>query len=235
MSDNELKVLRQEYKYVLPMDLFFLIKGDIEKIMQMDSHSPVNGYVINSLYFDSVNNIDFATKLSGTEVRKKIRLRTYEGSDIYKIEIKQKIGSLQQKESVLISSTDAKELIKGNYTALISYFDKTTSAKKIYKSMELGCYRPVNYVQYQRLAYVNSFCDTRVTFDFNVKASEVDFTFFEENRTLLPVLDNSVILEVKFSGKLLGYISDILAKYNITQSSYSKYCSSRQLFYDFNY
>lgn len=235
MGEYELKTLRQEYKFVLPIELALLIKGDIERIMQLDSHSPVGGYIINSLYFDSINNIDFATKLSGTEIRKKIRLRTYDGSNIYKIEIKQKMGNLQQKESVLIDTEDAKSLTSGDYTVLMKYFDKTDSAKKIYKTLEMGCYTPVNYVQYQRIAFVNPFCDTRVTFDSNIKASEVDFTFFEDNKTLIPIMDDRVVLEVKFSGKLLGYISDILAKYNITQSSYSKYCSGRQLFYDFNY
>ena len=60
--------------------------------------------LIRSLYFDSLDDDDYYSKLNGEYVRKKIRLRTYDvSSNKVKLEIKQKIDIHQLKESLVIS------------------------------------------------------------------------------------------------------------------------------------
>ena len=49
------------------------------------------GYMIRSMYFDSINDDDYYEKLSGEVNRKKIRLRIYDKEgELVKLEIKQK-------------------------------------------------------------------------------------------------------------------------------------------------
>ena len=43
------------------------------------------------------------------------------------------------------------------------------------------------------------------------------------------------VLEVKYSGKLMGFLSALLAQFHLTQGTFSKYCAGRPIFYDFNY
>lgn len=45
--------------------------------MTLDSHSSDDGYTIRSLYFDSLEDVDWQEKEDGVEIRRKIRLRNY--------------------------------------------------------------------------------------------------------------------------------------------------------------
>ena len=101
MSDTVLSVFRNEKKYLIPYSTALSIRGKLDGILFRDSHSKTSGYVVRSLYFDSVNNIDYMTKLAGVERRKKIRMRIY-SSDAKecKLELKQKDGDLQHKVSL---------------------------------------------------------------------------------------------------------------------------------------
>lgn len=54
--------------------------------------------MIRSLYFDSLEDIDWQEKEDGIELRRKIRLRNYGSqSSFAKLEMKQKQGSNQKK------------------------------------------------------------------------------------------------------------------------------------------
>ena len=80
------------------------------------------GYIIKSLYFDSLYNRDFFDKECGIEKRRKIRLRVYDSNqDFAMLEMKQKDGANQLKRSMKISKKDAEELINGNYSVLLNY------------------------------------------------------------------------------------------------------------------
>ena len=51
-----------------------------------------------------------------------------------------------------------------------------------------------------------------------------------DNLTYIPVIDDRVILEVKYDGTLIKVVSDILKKYKLTQMSVSKYASGRPVY-----
>lgn len=53
-------------------------------------------------------------------------------------------------------------------------------AHSIYTKMVTRCYRPKCIVEYDRLAYLRKYNDTRVTFDMNLRATEADFNLFNE-------------------------------------------------------
>ena len=75
--------------------------------------------MVRSLYFDSIYDNDYFDKISGLEVRKKIRLRIYSPEQTtVKLELKQKRGSAQKKTSLSITKKQAEEMVCGNYTGL---------------------------------------------------------------------------------------------------------------------
>lgn len=192
--------------------------------------------MVSSLYFDSVNNIDFSEKLSGVINRKKVRLRIYNGdASLCKLEIKQKSDDRQQKLGFIISEADARALSHGEYHVLKKYFDISENSLRAYSIMEQGQYRPAVQVAYDRLAYKYPMYDTRVTIDMNVRSTESNLDLFSSFVPYTPIMQESAVLEIKYSGKMMGFLSAILAQFHLTQGTYSKYCAGRRVYYDFNY
>ena len=234
--EKELTSLRKEIKYVVPLGKALALRDRLDSLLERDSHCINGPYSVRSLYFDSVNNIDFAEKLAGVMDRKKVRLRIYDGdASLCKLEIKQKSGDRQQKLSLIVSEADARELAGGNIRALRKYFDSAETGLRAYGIMAQGQYRPVAQIEYDRLAYRYPMYDTRVTLDMNVRSSESDMDLFSPDVRYTPVLREEVVLEVKYSGKLMGFLSAMFAQFHLTQGTYSKYCAGRRVYYDFNY
>lgn len=234
--EKELTSLRKEIKYVVPLGKALALRDRLDSLLERDSHCINGPYSVRSLYFDSVNNIDFAEKLAGVMDRKKVRLRIYDGdASLCKLEIKQKSGDRQQKLSLIVSEADARELAGGNIRALRKYFDSAETGLRAYGIMAQGQYRPVAQIEYDRLAYRYPMYDTRITLDMNVRSSESNMDLFSSEVRYTPVLREEAVLEVKYSGKLMGFLSALFAQFHLTQGTYSKYCAGRQVYYDFNY
>ena len=234
--NDVLSVYRNENKYLIPIVNMAEIKIKLESVLKEDKNSKGGSYIVRSLYFDSINNIDFYTKMAGTEIRKKIRIRVYDSdAKKCKLEMKKKNGDFGHKISLWITRDDVEDLVKGKYNALTKYFDKSKEAIEIYETMSLGCYRPVVMVEYERKAYTYPMYDTRITFDYNLRSSESNFDLFDKNINYNSILNDKVILEVKYNENIMNFITKILSPYKLTRISISKYCMSRKVYYDFNY
>ena len=223
---EELKTFRHEQKYVIPYYEMLSLRKKFNDLLTIDRDP--NGYMVRSLYFDSVNDEDYYDKLGGETIRKKIRLRIYDTvKDYVKLEIKAKYDNNQLKESIVINRKMAKELIKGNYGVLLDI--GTETAKKIYTIMSEGYYRPKVIIEYDRIAYLTT-TTTRITFDFNVKRSYDFDNFFSDNINYFNVTDGKdIILEVKYDRFLEPYISKILDNKVSRYQSVSKYIMGRNI------
>lgn len=223
-----LDVLRTEKKYPLAYPTARALSAQLSAVMALDPNMEGGeGYVVRSLYFDSFMDTDFYEKGAGLETRKKIRLRTYgkEGGPV-KLEWKQKQNNVQRKRSLTVKREDAQELTRGKYRCLLRYPEPL--AMEFYTLMSTQVYRPCCIVQYNRFAFVEQTCDTRVTLDSHVCAHEGQFDLFTSHRPLYPVTSNGrVILEVKYNRFLLSYIKDIISRHTPIQTASSKYCAAR--------
>lgn len=229
---QELSVFRSENKYLLSYSDALSLQSRLDRLLTRDAHSGADGYRVRSLYFDSVNNIDFSTKLAGTELRKKVRLRVYSPDDpVCKLELKQKNGDLQHKISLSLSRPEARQLIRGDLRPLSARCGRSEGTALLYTTMALGGYRPAALIEYDRIAYVYPYYDTRITFDLRVRSNEASFDLFDPAPRYAPVLDGQVILEVKYNQQLMGFLREALAPYCLTRTSLSKYCIGRRQFY----
>ena len=227
---------RKEIKYIVPLTKAILIKNSLNSLLMRDSNCTEGAYSVRSLYFDSVNNIDFSEKIAGVSHRKKIRIRIYDGDgSLCKLEIKEKHDDRQYKQSIEICAADVKALTHGNYSVLKKYFHDTAFGLKIYSIMEQGLYRPVVLMEYDRFAYRYPMYETRITIDSNIRATESNMDIFASEINYNPILYENVVLEIKYSGKIMGFVSEVLAQFHLTQGAYSKYCAGRGFYYDFNY
>lgn len=218
-------VSRCEYKYLMNYSDAVRLKSVLSEFLTLDRGAP---YKVRSLYFDSVNNIDFHAKMGGEHIRKKIRLRIYDAdAATAKLELKAKAGKYQQKRSLLVSRAEAIKLMGGDYGILLNYEGDT--ALELYSYLMNGCYRPAVLIEYDREAYMYPEFNTRITFDFHVCSSEVDLSLFSKEIPWNPVIENQVILEVKFNEVLVPVIQAVLSQFPLTNVSVSKYTNSRAI------
>ena len=231
-----LSVFRNEYKYVINKCDVLSMQKKFDRFLTRDRNSVQNSYMVRSLYFDSINNIDYKEKLAGTEIRKKIRIRIYSpDAQQCKLEVKQKNGDLQHKVSMWITREDAGKLTTCNYSVLTKYFADVPDAVYIYSLMVRGCYRPVTLVEYDRTAYTYPLFNTRITFDANIRCNEGKMDLFAQTPVYHVLTTDQTVLEVKYNRKLVKFISDILKQYGLTKCAVSKYCMGRKVFCDFAY
>jgi len=221
-----LKVFRHEFKYTISYEEMLRLREKLNELVQIDRS--YNGYLVRSLYFDSINDIDYYEKLNGVINRKKIRLRIYEtNAQKVKLELKAKYDYHQLKESLIITKEDAEELIKENYSILLKY--KEDIASKIYTILSTNLYKPKVIIEYKRIAYATG-NGTRITFDYNIKRSIQTDTFFNDKINYLNLTSpQNIVLEIKFDRFLEPYISNILSKYMSRNESISKYVMGRNI------
>lgn len=228
-SHNFFQVNRSELKYEMhPLDALCL-QNELDLLLTRDHYSSSGSYMVRSLYFDSLNDIDFTEKYAGTKCRRKIRVRIYDtNAQNGKLELKQKDGGYSQKKSLLITRDEIAMLINGNYSFLLDY--ETATAIELYTILSLGYYRPKAIIEYQRTAFTYPENRTRITFDYSLKCSEIDLDLFSTALPWFPVTNEKVILEVKYNEQLVRIISDVLKKYMLTQVSVSKYTAGRPIY-----
>lgn len=230
------EVKRSENKYVINYQTYLELKSKLSKVMDSDIHNEEDGYIVRSLYFDSVDNVDFFAKEAGIFKRRKIRMRIYSTTqENCKLEMKRKIGDLSRKVSITISKTDANKLINGDYFVLTKYFDREKDAMIFYYVMSKDAYMPVCMVEYDRVAYTLPICNTRITFDVKIRSNEMNFNLFDKNIDYTYVFKDNIVLEVKYDGLLNPIIKDILKPYNLSRTSVSKYSMGRKVYYDFDF
>ena len=73
-------VMRTEKKYSITWAQQNVLLHRLSSIMKTDANSDIGGYLVRSLYFDSIYDDDYFDKINGLESRKKIRLRIYSPS-----------------------------------------------------------------------------------------------------------------------------------------------------------
>lgn len=222
-----LDVMRTEKKYGISKVTAGEIAARLSYVMTPDPHCRnLRPYVVQSVYFDSPYNQDYNDKCSGIESRKKIRLRSYGDHTVFKLEIKQKRGAKQRKQSLLVSPEEADSLLRGDYDFLLR--KETALAQSIFSILEEQVYRPKCMVQYNRLAFLEPTNDIRVTIDSCICSSESCFRLGESPIPVYPVQQHSsAVLEVKYNHFLLDYIQTALAPFDLVEVASSKYVSAR--------
>lgn len=223
-------VFRKEKKYIISQTTSSKLYQLFSQVLQEDANNSLNqGYLVRSLYFDTIDDTDYTEKEDGYEERKKIRLRIYSpGENTAKLELKEKSGDNQRKRSLTVSKEHALELIEGRYECLLTY--ETPFAQELYFTMMQQLYLPKCIVQYKRTAFIVPENDIRITLDARIEATESNFDLFSTNLNPYPVSHfDDVTLEVKYNRFLLSYVRDLLSGCNKLSTSNSKYGLARSV------
>lgn len=228
-GDGVRRVLRQEHKFSINEMQFWQYSAKMSQVLKKDANSGADGYMVRSLYFDTLGDSDYYTKIDGVDSRRKVRLRIYRpDSDFALLEMKQKQSVVQQKRSVKISRVDAMHLCNGDYTPLLKY--DNPFALECYTLMESRGYLPKAIVQYQRNAFTANGNEIRITFDRRIVATESNFDIFSDKLCMYPVQDPFItVLEVKYNNFLYSYIKELMQRLEKSAIAASKYCMARSI------
>ena len=226
---RELEVMRTEKKYSISHLVAAKLKAALSAGLKRDPYNRGNGYLVRSLYFDTLYNNDYEDKINGLERRRKIRLRTYNPeAETLKLEIKEKHGQSQLKRSLIITKETAQRLTQGDYSGLKTYDSKL--AQELFCIMQRELYRPKCIVEYNRLAYMVRENNIRINIDQDIKATEANYDIFSPNLNLHPST-RLIVLEVKYNHFLLDYVKDMINLADKTEMAISKYCMARLISY----
>ncbi|MBQ6887404.1 MAG: polyphosphate polymerase domain-containing protein [Lachnospiraceae bacterium] len=220
---------RHEYKYILNSCQESILKLKLDGMLSKDRHVGACGfYTINSLYFDDYSNTCYYENENGTDPRAKYRIRYYDDNTTrLSLEKKMKKRGMTLKQSVLITREECMELMSGKIPNIND--DMSELKKQLFTEMLMKNMKPKVIVSYERIPYVYSVGNVRVTLDRNITSSDNIKMFLAGGffkRPILPKGQN--VLEVKWDEVLPAYIKNGMKMDNLQWTAFSKYYLCRK-------
>ena len=209
---------RYELKYYLNNDQLSYFMDSIKQFMKIDKYGLTS---IASLYYDTPDYRLVTRSIEKPNFKEKLRLRSYGlATDSTKtfLEIKRKCEGIVYKRRISLLEKEASELILQKETANHEQIARELEAfMNTYPKLE-----PKYLIIYDRLAYYQDNSDLRITIDMNPRYRTDDLNL-HTSMDGIPLLENGgAILEVKVQHSVPLWLSEILSKGNIYQTSFSK-------------
>lgn len=235
LLDRTLKS-RYELKYVISESKAVAIMRFIEPYLKLDHYSKLQSdgfYPIVSLYLDSDDLQLCRESLGGNLNRFKLRVRSYtDDPDKPRFfEIKRRVNRVIIKSRSRVRSQDVATLLSGRYVPPPqNYKTDAETIKQFQLYMKSINAKPVTLVRYTRRAYEGDTDNrVRVTFDRNLcynvtNSPEVSFNGRSWQHHYLTL--NSMILEIKFTGRYPAWLGQVSECFELQQRSVSKYATS---------
>ncbi len=224
---------RHEYKYLVSEGQIEILEGRAAGIMKKDPHVCTGGrysgfYNIRSVYFDDLYNTAYLENEDGEDPREKFRIRIYNHSDDrITLELKQKRDTKCLKTSCPLSREQSEVLIRGG--CLPPDASYPPPLQKLLYGIRTRALHPVVIVEYDRIPYVCTIGNVRVTLDKNIRSCSECALFFEDEIPMRSVMiTGQHILEVKWDELLPDVIYQAMMLENLQWTGFSKYYFCRR-------
>lgn len=229
---------RFELKYLVPVEEAAEIRDELAERMDRDLNSPVGGYGVWSLYYDTPQLRFYWEKIEGLKFRRKLRIRHYGNLDGVTdespvcVEIKQRVNRVTQKRRITLPYSIARRLCDNREMVEHSAQESAFIQEVLDLVLRLNL-QPTAITGYQREALVGRDADTglRVTFDRRIRGRDRDFHFgtpSPENRFTIP--PHLSVMEIKVNERTPYWITDLAARRNLNLIRVSKYVQSIEAF-----
>ena len=225
-----LDIERFESKYKMDHMEALLIQKRLEQYIKPDPYSGDDGYLVRSVYFDTIFNKDFYAREESQTHRHHIRLRTYpERPDLISLEYKEKNTATVRKRMLPVTRPEAVRLLRADYSVLSGH--KDPFARMLYRKMTLETYRPCVMIEYRRKAYVRQENSTRITFDSFIRAEEARLDLFGSEAGFAPVgRQSQVIMELKYVDFFMSDLKSAIGTKLLKPEPSGKYQRARMIF-----
>lgn len=185
-------------------------------------------YKIYNIYFDDDENGVIRKSISHPKFKEKLRIRSYvvpeTGDEDVFLEIKRKIKGVVVKRRVKLKYREAMELVTNGVRPESSDYIVNKVLDEIEYYLSLNDVHPAIVLSYERVAFFGADDpDFRVTFDTNIQTRryDLDLSCGAYGEQLLN--EDEVLMEIKITGAIPKWFSDILAEEKIYMSGFSKY------------
>lgn len=209
-----------EVKFLIGRDEAASVLDWAKSRLQTDPYSRPEaggGYSISSLYLDTT---DFAVyRKKGSFGRAKFRIRRYGVSSRVFLERKLKVGDKVAKRRTDLPIHELPEL------DLEGVKDGERPSAWYEKRLRLRGLRVVCQISYERIAMIgsNEFGPIRLTLDEALHVARMDSPCFVDPGTGCHMLENHMILELKFRGKMPVMFRDLAQSLTLQPGAVSKY------------
>lgn len=209
-----------EIKFLIQEDLAQQLLAWSQANLESDPHSdPLlgNGYRVNSLYLDT-SQFDVFHRSEGFR-QQKFRLRRYGAESTVWFEQKRKRHGLVRKKRVGVNET---ELPK----RLIQPADAEWEGHWYRQRIDERLLKPTCQITYERFAFVKSINGSPARLTIDRKLVAIPTTEWSVPSVPLegtPLLNGTRILELKFRGAMPVLFRDLVERYRLQVTSFSKY------------
>lgn len=212
---------RYELKYMLTLDQKKRVIAAMTPYMKLDKYGRTT---IRNLYFDTDTYLLIRRSIEKPTYKEKLRIRSYSQAtpnSMVFVELKKKFKHVVYKRRISLPNDEAMAWLSG-----IRHTDKHTQiSNEIDYFMELyGTLHPTVFLSYEREAYYsNDGGDFRVTFDDNILCRQEDLSL-QSDAYGTPILpEGKVLMEIKCSGGIPLWMTEVLSKEKIYKTFFSKY------------
>ena len=217
---------RHECKHNITAYDRHILRCRLQAICRPDPHAIDGKYLIRSLYFDNLDDMALREKIDGINIREKFRIRYYNGDKSYIcLEKKSKYDSLGTKDQAVLTEEEAQKLVEGDLGWMME--SDRPLVQELYTKMTVQGLRPKVIVDYTREPFIFGPGNVRVTFDYDIRTGLKSVDFLNPDCVTVPVMDDPIILEVKWDGFLPSVIRDAVQLEGRRTGGYSKYAACR--------
>ena len=212
---------RYELKYMLTTKQKEKVLDSMQEHMTLDKYGRTT---IRNLYYDTDTYLLIRRSIEKPLYKEKIRIRSYSkamaDSTVF-VEIKKKYKHMVYKRRISMPNNEATEWLSGVKQGV----NNTQISEEIDYFMQLyGTLKPTVFLSYEREAYYcNNGSDFRVTFDDNILCRQNDLSLESEvyGESILP--KGMVLMEMKCSGGVPLWMTQVLSRERIFKTPFSKY------------
>ena len=211
---------RYELKYLLTQTQKEAILQVMAPYMALDQYGRTT---IRNIYFDTENYRLIRRSIEKPVYKEKLRIRSYrktEKKDKVFVELKKKYDGVVYKRRISLPQQAAMDWICNGIDVPDSQIGREVEYfRNFYRGL-----RPAVYLSYEREAYYcNDGTDFRVTFDDTILCRQEDLSLESEvyGTQILP--EGMTLMEIKCSGGIPLWMTQMLSKEKIYKTSFSKY------------
>lgn len=218
--------MRYELKYLLSPQQKQRVLEAMEDFMEPDRYGRTT---IRNLYFDTDNYRLIRRSLDKPAYKEKLRLRSYgpagPDSAVF-VELKKKYEEVVYKRRVSLPQRQAMDWLLGQEKCPLD----TQIAREVNYFLDFyQTLRPAVFLSYERQAFfAKDGSDFRVTFDENIlcRQESVSLEAPVYGTPILP--EGKCLMEIKCSGGIPLWMTQVLSREKIFKSSFSKYGTAYQ-------
>jgi len=225
---------RYEKKFIITDEVYQSIRPELEEYMEVDAYSR-NGdfYTICNIYYDTPDNQIIRRSIEKPAYKEKLRLRSYgivDSKDRVYLEIKKKYDGIVNKRRISIPLEEACRYIQTKERPKLRNIKNDQVINEIdYMLKRYPLLQPTLYLSYDRNAMFGiDNKEFRITFDTNIRTRREDLSLDKNNYGELLLPPGLWVMEAKISKAAPLWFAELLSKYKIYPTTFSKYGTEYQ-------